>query len=378
MDIKEFEAGRYSTQFQYKSFLPERINKEWIVSDPAINTLLEEANLKLGALDAFSIIVPDVEVFIRMHIVKEATKSSRIEGTQTHIEEALQKQRDINPEKRDDWQEVQNYIEAMNFAIAELENLPLSSRLFRKTHEVLLDGVRGKHKMPGEYRKSQNWIGGSSLKDAVFIPPPHEEVDPLMGDLENFVNNDSINVPHLIRIAIAHYQFETIHPFLDGNGRLGRLMITLYLVRHKILHKPTLYLSDFFEKNKELYYDNLTVVRSKNNLTQWIKYFLVAVVETAKQGADTFKEILKLREELEGKTIITLGKKLPFAKQLLTHLYKHPVITALDIEEDFNVSKATANNIIKDFQRLEILKEQTGFKRNRIFLFERYLKLFER
>jgi Fic family protein len=378
MDISQFKAGKYLTQYQYKSFLPESINKEWIISTPAINTLLEEANLKLGALDAFSVIVPDVEVFIRMHIIKEATKSSRIEGTQTHIEEAVQKQRDIDPEKRNDWQEVQNYIEAMNFAIAELEKLPLSGRLFRSAHGVLLDNVRGKHKQPGEYRKSQNWIGGTSLKDAIFIPPPQTEVNNLMSDLESFINNDRINVPHLIRIAIAHYQFETIHPFLDGNGRLGRLMITLYLVKHSILHKPTLYLSDFFEKNKELYYDNLTVVRNKDNLTQWIKFFLVAVIETAKQGAATFKEILKLREELEDKKIITLGKKLRFAKQVLNHLYKHPVITALDIVEEFKVSTATANAILKDFQRLDILKEQTGFKRNRIFIFEKYLNLFER
>jgi Fic family protein len=378
MEIKQFKAGKYVNQIQHRSFVPEKINREWIVSDPSINTLLEEANLKLGALEAFSVIVPDVDVYIRMHIVKEATKSSRIEGTQTHIEEALQKQRDINPEKRDDWEEVQNYIASMNFAIAELEKLPLSSRLFRKTHAVLLDGVRGKHKMPGEYRRSQNWIGGSSLRDAVFIPPPHELVDELMGDLENFVNNEEIHVPHLIRIALAHYQFETIHPFLDGNGRLGRLMITLYLVRHKILHKPTLYLSDFFEKNKELYYDNLTAVRSKDNLTQWIKFFLVAVIETSKQGAETFREIMNLREQIEGKKIITLGKKIAFSKQLLLHLYKQPVITALDIEEDFKVSKATANAIIKDFQRLDILKEQTGFKRNRVFVFERYLRLFER
>jgi Fic family protein len=378
MEIKQFKAGKYVNQIQHRSFVPEKINREWIVSDPSINTLLEEANLKLGALEAFSVIVPDVDVYIRMHIVKEATKSSRIEGTQTHIEEALQKQRDINPEKRDDWEEVQNYIASMNFAIAELEKLPLSSRLFRKTHAVLLGGVRGKHKMPGEYRRSQNWIGGSSLRDAVFIPPPHELVDELMGDLENFVNNEEIHVPHLIRIALAHYQFETIHPFLDGNGRLGRLMITLYLVRHKILHKPTLYLSDFFEKNKELYYDNLTAVRSKDNLTQWIKFFLVAVIETSKQGAETFREIMNLREQIEGKKIITLGKKIAFGKQLLLHLYKQPVITALDIEEDFKVSKATANAIIKDFQRLDILKEQTGFKRNRVFVFERYLRLFER
>ncbi len=378
MDIKQFKAGNYTSQFQYKSFIPEQINLEWIVSDPEVNTLLEEANLKLGALDAFSVIVPDVDVFISMHIAKEATKSSRIEGTQTHLEEALQKQRDIDPEKRDDWEEVQHYIKAMDTAISQLKELPLSSRLFRHTHKVLLDGVRGKHKMPGEYRKSQNWIGGSSIKDAVFIPPPYDQVNRLMGDLENFINNDHIHVPHLIRIALAHYQFEAIHPFLDGNGRLGRLLITLYLVKNNILHKPTLYVSDFFEKNKELYYDNLTIVRSKNNLTQWIKFFLVAIIETARQGAETFKEILNLREKIEGLKIIDLGRKLPFAKSLITYLYKHPVITALDIVEDLHVSKATANSIIKDFQRLEILHESTGFKRNRIFVFEEYLDLFRK
>lgn len=378
MDIKQFKAGSYISQFQYKCFLPETINLEWIISDPEVNTLLEEANLRLGALDAFSVIVPDVDVFIRMHIAKEATKSSRIEGTQTHLEEALQKQRNIDPEKRDDWEEVQHYIKAMDTAITQLDELPISSRLFRNTHNVLLDGVRGKHKMPGEYRKSQNWIGGSTLKDAVFIPPPHDQVNRLMGDLENFINNDKIHVPHLIRIALAHYQFETIHPFLDGNGRLGRLLITLYLVKNNILHKPTLYVSDFFEKHKELYYDNLTIVRSKNDLTQWIKFFLVAIIETTKQGSETFREILNLREEIEGKKIITLGRKLPFAKSLITYLYQHPVITALDIEEDLHVSKATANSIIRDFQRLEILNENTGFKRNRIFVFEEYLNLFRR
>lgn len=376
MDINQFRAGRYVSKFQYKSFMPEKVNMEWIVSDPSINTLLEQANLKLGALDVFSLIVPDVDLFISMHVAKEAVKSSRIEGTQTQIEEAVQKPRDILPEKRDDWQEVQNYIEAMKFAISELEKLPLSSRLFRKTHSVLLHGVRGTHKMPGEYRKSQNWIGGSSFKDAIFMPPSHEDVNELMGDLENFINNDEINVPHLVRIAIAHYQFETIHPFLDGNGRLGRLLITLYLVKNNILHKPTLYVSDFIEKHKELYYDNLMLVRTKDNLAQWVKFFLVAVIETSQSAAETFKEILRMRNIIEGEKIITLGKKIPFAKKLMYFLYKHPVITPLDVEEEFGISKPTVSSILKDFQRLEILKEKTGFKRNRIFVFEEYVNLF--
>ncbi len=378
MNIKEFKSGRQVTQLDYKSFIPELINREWILSNPGIQTLLEEANLRLGSLEAFSLIVPDVNIFIRMHIVKEATKSNLIEGTQTQMEEVVLKERDINPEKRDDWREVQNYIEALNFSVRQLEKLPLSSRLFRKTHEILLQGVRGKYKQPGNFRKSQNWIGGSSIKDAVFIPPPHHMVNKLMSDLENFINNDGIHVPHLIRIAIAHYQFETIHPFLDGNGRLGRLMITLYLVQFNILHKPTLYLSDFFEKHKSLYYDNLTGVRTKNDLTQWIKFFLVAVVETSKKAIDAFKEILRLRAEIEDEKIITLGKKLPLAKELIIYLYKRPVITAIDLQEDLKITAPTANGIIRDFEKLGILREQTGYKRNRIFVFEEYLNLFKR
>lgn len=378
MDIKDFRAGTYVPQFQYKSFLPEKINKEWIVSDPQVNKLLEEANLKLGELNAFSLIVPDVDLFIRMHIVKEATTSSRIEGTQTHIEDAVLKERDVTPEKRGDWYEVQNYISAMNEAIDTLSNLPVSTRLIMQTHKVLLKSVRGKDKLPGEYRTSQNWIGGATLNDAVFIPPHHLDMPELLSDLENFVNNHSINVPHLIKIAIAHYQFETIHPFLDGNGRVGRLLITLYLVANKLLAKPTLYLSDFFEKNRQLYYDNLTTVRTKNDLTQWIKFFLSAVIETSVNGIDTFQNILKLRTEIEDKKIVTLGRKLPLAKKVIDYLYKYPIITLNYLVEEFGISKQTANTIIKDFVNLGILTELTGQKRNRMYLFEEYVNLFKR
>lgn len=376
MDILHFKSGTYISHYQYNSFKPEPINKGWIVSNPELQVLLEEANLRLGALDAFSSIVPNVDIFIRMHIVKEATKSSRIEGTQTDIQEAVLKERDVRPEHRDDWQEVQNYIAAMHFAIDELAKLPLSNRLLRKTHEVLLSGVRGAYKKPGEIRKSQNWIGGTSLRDAVFVPPVHSEVEELMSDLEKFLNNRTIQVPHLIRIGMAHYQFETIHPFSDGNGRLGRLMITLYLVKQKILHKPTLYLSDYFERNKGLYYDNLMSVRRNHDMTQWLKYFLVGVINTAQKGVDSFKSILQLRTEIEDSRILGLNRKVPLAKELLQYLYGKPVVTALDVEEDLKVSKPTANAIIRDFEKLDILKEQTGYKRNRIFVFEKYLNLF--
>ncbi|MBU0558361.1 MAG: Fic family protein, partial [Bacteroidetes bacterium] len=261
MDIKYFKAGKYVQQFQYKSFLPELINKEWLISDPSVNSLLAEANLKLGELNAFSSIVPDVNLFIRMHIVKEATTSSRIEGTRTNIDEAMLKERDVDPERKDDWIEVQNYISAMNSAVEKLSQLPISTRLIKQIHRTLMENSRGENKLPGEFRSSQNWIGGASIMDATFIPPQHTEINPLLSDLENFINNEVISVPHLIKIAIIHYQFETIHPFLDGNGRVGRLLITLYLVANNLLSKPTLYLSDFFENNRQLYYDNLSIAR---------------------------------------------------------------------------------------------------------------------
>ena len=376
MDLLDFKGGQYIQQYQYKSFSPSKINLEWTWKDPKINTLLAEANKKLGELNAFSLYVPDIDFFIAMHVIKEATTSSKIEGTRTGVDEALLSVDEIAPEKRDDWQEVQNYIKALNHSIEKLKDIPLSTRLLKDAHKILMEAVRGESKMPGEYRTSQNWIGGANLKDAIFIPPQHTEVSDLMGDLENFIHNDKIEVPHLIRIAIAHYQFETIHPFLDGNGRLGRLMITLYLVSTGLLDKPTLYLSDFFERRKSLYYDNLTFVRTSNNLIQWIKFFLVAVIETSDKGIYTFREILRMKENIEGVKLLSLGKRINNAKKLITFLYRKPLINVKDVENLLKVTTKPANAIIQQFEKLGILIEVTGYKRNRLFLFKEYYKLF--
>lgn len=376
MTLETFRAGRYTQQYRYKSFTPTPINGEWTWSDAEVNTLLAEANLKLGELNAFSSHIPDINIFIRMHVVKEATTSSRIEGTRTNMEDVVMKKSNVDAEKRDDWQEVQNYINAMRRAIEKLTEVPISTRLLKETHETLMAGVRGKAKLPGEYRKSQNWIGGATLQDAVFIPPHHTEVPALMGDLENFLHNDRIRLPDLMRIAMAHYQFETIHPFLDGNGRLGRLLITLYLVSNNILSRPTLYLSAYFEKHKAAYYDNLMRARTASDMLQWIRFFLVAVTETSKQGIATFKSIVRLREDLESRRLITLGKKLPRAQKLLNHLYKTPKLTSADVGRMLDVTPATANAFIKDFMKLGILRETTGGKRNRVFTFHEYLSLF--
>ena len=376
MKFEEFKSGTYKNQFQYKSFLPSKINHQWTWDDPRINLLLEKAAQTLGELNAFSRIVPNVDLFIRMHILKEANTSSRIEGTKTDIEDVVLDESSVYPEKRDDWQEVQNYVQAMNEAIKQLENLPLSLRLIRNTHRILMTNVRGKHKTPGEFRTSQNWIGGSSLADAAFIPPHKDDMYDLLDDFEHFLYNDRIVVPHLIRCAIAHYQFETIHPFQDGNGRIGRLLITLYLVSNHLLIKPTLYLSDFFERHRGAYYDSLTRVRNSNDLGQWVRFFLEGVIETAEKGKTTFAQILKLHTNIESE-LMNLGKKTDNARKLLMHLYQSPVVSVKQVESILGVKYYSANELIKTLVEINILEETTGYSRNRVFMFKRYIDVFK-
>ena len=310
-----------------------------------------------------------------MHVLKEATQSSKIEGTKTNIEEALLNKEDISKEKRDDWEEVQNYIIALNSAIENLEKLPFSSRLIRQTHGILMQGIRGEHKQPGNFRSSQNWIGGASINDAVFIPPVHPTVNDYMSDLEKFAHNDEFFLPELLKIAMIHYQFETIHPFLDGNGRVGRLMITVYLVEKNILKKPILCLSDFFERNRTLYYDNLMRVREKNDIVQWFKFFLVGVIETAKNSIETFDSILKLQKDIDSK-LQTLGGRSNNAQLLLEYLYQHPLIDAAKAIKITKLSKPSVYKLIEELEQLRMLKEITGGKRGKQYLFIDYVKLF--
>jgi len=376
LNIKDFNAGSYKSGYEYEYFLPEKINHSFYWTDERLNELLEQASLKLGELNSFSRFIPDTNSFIIMHVFKEAVVSSKIEGTQTKIEDALIEEKEINPEKRDDWKEVNNYVLAMNNAIESLKTLPLSNRLIKNTHKILLNSVRGEKKYPGEFRISQNWIGGTSLQDAAFIPPLHTEVPNLMSDLEFFLQNSKIKIPHLVKIAIAHYQFETIHPFLDGNGRIGRLLITLYLVSNEILGKPLLYLSDFFEKNKTLYYDNLTFVRTKNDLTKWIIFFLTGILQTAEQSVLTLKKIIDLKERIVNNHILKMGKRLKNATDFLQGLFGKPVVSIKDVEEMIKLSPKAANDLVKLFVEKKILVETTGYSRNRIFIFRDYVEIY--
>ena len=373
--MKEFQAGTYILHKGYKPFVPSFINEDidWKLDE--LSGLLQDASLWLGKLNSYADLIPDIDFFIKMYATKEATNSNRIEGTRTTFEDAISPVEQVKPELRDDWHEVQNYIQAINYSVAMLNELPISMRLLKEAHKILLQGVRGEHKTPGEIRKTQNWIGGSSLQDAFFIPPEPNLLPELLSDIEKFLHNEYLQVPELIRAGIAHYQFETIHPFLDGNGRTGRLLIILYLISTGLLNKPVLYISDFFERNRMSYYDSLSMVKQNDNITQWLKFFLNGVIETSKNSIKTFDEIIKLKKDVENK-LTKIGKKAANGQRLLELLYSKPKVNSKLVSEELEVTPATANGVLKAFVEVEILQEKTGFNRNRFYVFEDYIKIF--
>ena len=373
--MKDFSAGTYIRQGSYKSFQPTPIDRQWTIDDMEVQQLLSQADRTLGQLDMYAEYVPNLDLFISMHVVREATQSSRIEGTQTRIEEALLDRDEIPAEKRDDWEEVQNYIEAMHHAVDALNRLPFSTRLIRKAHRVLMQGVRGQNKRPGAFRRSQNWIGGASIKDALFVPPVHTSIGDLMTDLEKFVHNEEHFMPALLKTALVHYQFETIHPFLDGNGRVGRLLIPLHLVEQGILKRPLLYLSDFFERNRSHYYDNLMRVREADDLTQWFKFFLVGVIETAERGIDTFGAILKLQKEVDA-LVEPLGSRAENARKVIRAIYARPVTDAKRVSDITGLSMSATYRLISDMEEIGLLTKIMGGQRDRKYTFQRYLNLF--
>ena len=379
--MKRYDQGKFirshaNTDFEYQYFMPSELPDVIEFSDPNVSVLLEDATQKLGELNAYSLLVPDIDFFIKMHEVKEATESSRIEGTKTDVDEAVLSEEDVSPERRDDWREVQNYVKALNFAIEKMNTLPLATRLIKDTHAVLLQNVRGKNKTPGEIRKSQNWIGGETIRDARFVPPLHTELDRYLSDFDHYLNDRALSTPVLIKAAISHYQFETVHPFLDGNGRMGRLIIVLYLMSKNRLSRPVLYLSDYFSKHRQGYYSALDAVRFDGDLEHWVKFFLVAVAETAKNSCDTLQKIIKLKERAQEK-ILKNDKRVQNATRVINLMYSRPIMSVTDISNALEISRQTANEIVKDLARIGILNEISGAARGKMFAFSEYLELFK-
>ena len=377
MNFEGFSAGAWRQQYQYKSFTPVLVNHDWHWQDPRINTLLERATRALGELNAFSLIVPDVDLFIEMHIAKEANLSSRIEGTQTAMDEALMSEELIAPEKRDDWHEVRNYVDAINMAIDELKRLPLSTRLLCQTHAILMRGVRGEHKQPGEIRNSQNWIGGSGPGDAAFVPPHPTEVADLMSDLERFWHNEAIEVPHLVRIAISHYQFETIHPFLDGNGRIGRLLIAALFEHWGLLAEPLVYLSGYLKQHQAEYYRRLSAIRTDGDWEGWVAFFLEGV---AMASADAERSIIDVASLItaDRKCLLDSTKAGPISYRLFELLPMMPRFSVEHVRRRLETTFPTASAAVSLLEDLGIVVELTGQKKNRIYSYQAYVELLSR
>lgn len=374
--LEDFQAGRYQAGYSYRYFVPNVIDRNWTWKDAQLNTLLQAASLRLGELNSYARLVPSVQLFTLLYVTSEAVVSSRIEGTATTMDEALLPFEEIKLERRDDWKEVQNYSSALTFAIAELETLPISSRLLRATHAKLMDGARGENKGPGEFRRSQNWIGGTNPGNAAFVPPDHLLVPELMGDLEKFLNNTQINLPTLVKAGMAHYQFETIHPFLDGNGRVGRLLIALYLASEKILDLPLLHISMYFEKDRYLYYQKLTQAREQNDMVGWLKYFLQGVEQAATRSRDTLTTVLKLKADMEAEVKERYRSRATTALTFLDKIFEYPVMRRDDVQAWVSLSKRSSNNLVNSFVSDGYLREVTGNPRNQVFIFDRLVRLF--
>jgi Fic family protein len=374
----QVNIGKYIRQIEgYKAFIPEKFPpKNFSFQGERLIQLLSTSSLLLGKLDGLTRLIPDIDFFIFMYIKKEAALSSQIEGTKARLTDALHAEIERAPELPPDVDEILHYIEAMNIGLNELKNIPLSLRLIKKIHQVLLTEARSTFfPYPGEFRKTQNWIMGTNPNNARFVPPPPDHVTLAMADLEKFFYSYR-NIPLLIKIGLIHAQFETIHPFIDGNGRTGRLLITLYLCQEKLLERPVLYLSEYLKKNRDLYFAMLDEYR-KGNIFLWLEFFLEGVGKVAEEAIDTSNKIIDLGEKDQQK-IMKLGKGSKNAMILLKNMYKLPIINVKKVEEFTGLSREGANRLVKKFVELNLLvPKEKDKKYGRIFIYKEYLGLFE-
>ena len=374
-------AGTFVKQSDgYKSFIPAPLPPEPPIEfDDELQSLLSKADRDLARLDGITTVLPNADLFIAMYVKKEALLSSQIEGTQASLEGVLEFEADLMPkEDVNEIKEVINYIKALNYGMDRLNELPMSLQLIREIHENLLEETRGANRNPGEFREFQNYIGmpGASLNEAIFIPPSPDMVIPLMEELEIFFHKKD-DIPPLVRIALIHSQFETIHPFLDGNGRVGRLLITFYLFWKGILSRPLLYLSFYLKKNRTEYYELLMEVRKEGAWENWIKFFLRGVSETSQEAANTAREVIKLKDELITKLHENSVSSV-YAVKLVDLLFEKPVISTKDAVEKLGVSTVTVNELVKKFEKIGILKEITGKQRYKKYIFTDYVEIIAR
>lgn len=374
-------AGHYVQQpAGYRAFIPKPLPPSPpLAMSGSLQTLLSEANFALGRLDGAILTLPNPDLFVFMYVRKEAVLSSQIEGTQSSLQNVLAAEAKLfDTEAPGDVDEVINYVRAMNYGIQRLSTLPVSVRLIKEIHAILLEGVRGGKLTAGELRTSQNWIGppGCTLAEATFVPPPPHEVPQAMADLERFLHAQD-EMPVLVRIGLAHAQFETIHPFLDGNGRIGRLLITFLLVEKGLLRKPVLYVSHYFKRHRSEYYARLQAVRDSGDWEGWLEFFLRGIVEVSEEAAQTAANILRMREELRARIADHLGRAAANGQRVMDRLFDHPIVAVATVRHWLKVTPVAANNLVRRLVDIGVLREITGYARNRRFRFEPYLRLFE-
>jgi len=374
-------AGTYVQQSTgYRAFIPAPLPPVPTIDlGGEMQTLLSAADLALGRLDGSITTLPNPDLFVFMYVRKEAVLSSQIEGTQSSLQDVLAAEaRILDRDRPADVREVLNYIDALRLGLERLQDLPVSVRLFREIHERLMQGARGSHLTPGETRRSQNWIGpaGSTLGNATFVPPPPDQVPQALSDLELFLHQDR-TLPLLVRIGLAHAQFETIHPFLDGNGRIGRLLITFLLCEAGVLQKPVLYLSHYFKRERQAYYDHLQAIRDRGDWEGWLQFFLRGVDEVSQQATETARRILKLREEHRTMIADNFGYSAASGQRVLEAMYQRPILSVKDVKEITGNSFAATNNLVARLEQLGLVNEITGQVRNRRFRYESYIRLFE-
>jgi len=376
-----FRAGRYVQQpAGYRAFIPAPLPPDppLDLSGP-LRERLSEADYALGRLDGAVLTLPNPDLFVFMYVRKEAVLSSQIEGTQSSLQNLLAAEAQLfDPDTPRDVNEVANYVRAMNHGLARLADLPVSVRLIREIHTELMQGVRGGRLAPGELRTSQNWIGPGdcTLANATFVPPPPHEVPGALSDLERFLH-DGAGLPPLIQVGLAHAQFETIHPFLDGNGRVGRLLITFLLTEKRLLGKPVLYLSHYFKQHRSEYYERLQAVRDAGDWEGWLGFFLEGVVSVSREAAQTAAAILRMREEFRARITERLGRAAANGQRVMDRLFDHPIVNVATVREWLGLTPAGANQIVSRLEGIGLLREITGYARNRRFVFEPYLRLFD-
>lgn len=373
-------AGLYIKQATgYKAFIPKPLPPDPpIVLSAELQNLLSKADRALGRLDGSITTLPNPDLFVMMYVRKEAVLSSQIEGTQSSLQNLLEAEAKIfSSDTPKDVDEVINYVQAMNQGLKLLKDMPVSVRLFREIHAILLKNVRGAHSAPGELRRTQNWFGpaGCSISEAIFVPPPPNVVPEVLGQLEKFLHGQ-YDLPILIKIGLAHAQFETIHPFLDGNGRLGRLLITFLLTERGILQKPVLYLSYYFKKYRQEYYDRLQKIRDNGDWESWLSFFLKGIIEVSKEATETARKIILLREKHRLAITEKIGRSAGNGHKVLENLFDHPILSVKEIQKITATTFAAANTLVNKFVELGILSEATGYSRNRRFIYKSYIDLF--